>query len=71
MAVFTITINDPVFEKKSSEVAYLERVLDIVKAEIGRGRGTVTSGIITGTNQAGVANSSLGSWSYMASGTKP
>ena len=71
MTVLTITINDPVFEKKSSEVAYLLKVLQILGSELGRGQGTVTSGTIIGTNAAGVANTSLGSWAYSASASKP
>jgi hypothetical protein len=71
MAVLTITINDPVFEKKSSEVAYLLRVLQILGSELGRGQGNTTSGTIIGTNGAGVANTSLGSWTYAASASKP
>ena len=71
MTVLAITINDPSFERKSSEVAYLQGVLDIVKMEMGRGRGTVTSGTILGTNGAGTPNTSLGSWTYTASGSKP
>jgi hypothetical protein len=70
MAVLTITINDPVFEKKSSEVAYLRGVLRTLEMEIGRGRGIVTSGTILGTNPAGTPNTSLGSWTYTASGSK-
>ena len=71
MTVLAITINDPAFEKKSSEVAYLQGVLQIVETEIGRGRGAVTSGTILGTNPAGTPNQSLGSWTYTASGSKP
>jgi hypothetical protein len=71
MAVLTITINDPALEKKSSEVAYLRKVLEILGSELGRGQGTVTSGTILGTNAAGTPNTSLGSWTYAASGSKP
>ena len=71
MAVLTITITDPVFEKKSSEVNYLLKVLDHLEMELGRGRGNITSGTIIGTNQAGVPNSSLGSWTYIPSASKP
>jgi hypothetical protein len=70
MSVLTITINDPVFEKKSSEVAYLRGVLRTLEMEIGRGQGNVTSGTILGTNPAGTPNTSLGSWTYTASGSK-
>jgi hypothetical protein len=72
MTVLSISITDPpVFDKKSAEVAYLQRTLDILKNEIGRGAGTVTSGTIIGQSATGVANSSLGSWTYTPSATKP
>jgi hypothetical protein len=71
MTVLTITIVDQAFDKKSAEVAYLQRVIDTLKNEIGRGRGTVTSGTIIGRNAAGVANTSLGSWTYTSSASNP
>ena len=71
MTVLTITIVDPVFDKKSAEVAYLQKVLQTLGTELGRGQGTVTSGTIIGTNPAGVANTSLGTWTYTASASKP
>jgi hypothetical protein len=71
MTVLTITITDQAFDKKSAEVAYLQRTLDLLKNEIGRGRGTVTSGTVIGQNAAGVANTSLGSWTYTSSASKP
>jgi hypothetical protein len=71
MTVLTITIVDPAFDKKSSEVAYLVGVLRTLENELGRGQGTVTSGTIIGTNAAGVPNTSLGSWTYTASASKP
>lgn len=73
MTVLTVTIVDPNFsgQKKSSEVAYLQRVLDIIKSEIGAGNGTKTSGSVLGINQAGTPNSSLGSWVYVPTGTSP
>jgi hypothetical protein len=71
MAVLTITIVDPSFEKKSSEIAYLRGVLRTLEMELGRGNGTVTSGTIMGTSPAGTPNTSLGSWTYIASGSKP
>lgn len=71
MTTLTITITDPpVFDKKSSEVAYLLRVLDLLENELGRGRGTVTSGTIIGQSALGVPNTALGSWSYTASASK-
>jgi len=70
MTVLVITITDPVFDKKSSEVAYLIGVLRTLETEIGRGQGKVTSGTILGVSATGVANTSLGSWTYAASGSK-
>jgi hypothetical protein len=71
MTVLTLTIADQTFDKKSAEVAYLAHVLDLLKTEIGDGQGTRTSGNIVGTNPAGVPNTSLGSWTYTPSATKP
>jgi hypothetical protein len=72
MSILSITINDPpTFDRKSSEIAHLLKILDHLKTEIGRGRGTVTSGTILGQNAAGVANTSLGSWTYTPSASKP
>jgi hypothetical protein len=71
MTVLVVTFVDQVFDKKSSEVAYLLKVLDTLKTELGRGQGTTTSGTIIGTNAAGVPNTSLGSWTYTPSGSKP
>lgn len=71
MTVLTITIADQSFDRKSSEVAYLARVLDLLKNELARGQGTVTSGTILGTNPAGTPNTSLGSWNYATSASHP
>jgi hypothetical protein len=71
MALLTITINDPGLPSKSAEVAYCRRVLAEAEKEFGRGNGLTTSGNITSTSAAGVANTSLGSWTYTPSATKP
>ena len=73
MTVLTITINDPspAFQRKSSEVTWLVGVLQKIEQEIGRGRGTVTSGTIIGTSAGGTPNTSLGSWIYAPSASKP
>jgi hypothetical protein len=73
MTVLAITITDPspAFEHKSSEVAFLQRVLQVLQTEIGRGVGTVTSGSIRGTSAGGTPNTSLGSWTYSPAATKP
>jgi hypothetical protein len=71
MTVFVATFNDQHFEKRSSEVAYIARLLEIIAAELQRNQGDATSGTILGMNPAGLANQSLGSWSYTPSGTLP
>jgi hypothetical protein len=67
----TVTINSYTFDKQSSEVAFALYVLDLLKNELGRGKGTAISGTILGVSPAGVANTSLGSWAYTPSATKP
>lgn len=71
MTVLTVTFVDQVFDKKSAEVDYLAKVLDTVKNELVRGRGTVTTGTALGVNAAGTANTSLASWTYTASASNP
>jgi hypothetical protein len=70
MTVLTVTIADQVFEKKSAEVGYILGVLRTLENELGRSQGKVTSGTIIGVSPAGVPNTSLGSWTYTASGSK-
>ena len=71
MTVFTCTFVDQHFEKRSSEVAYVAKMLEIAAAELQRNQGDVTSGQMIGTNAAGTPNTSLGSWSYTPSGVLP
>jgi hypothetical protein len=73
MAVLTVTISDPspAFQKKSSEVAYLQQVLHLMAMELAVGRGTKTSGTIIGTSAAGTPNTSLGSWTYTPAASNP
>ena len=71
MTFFVVTVSDQAFDKKSAEVAYIARVLDTIRNELVRGQGTVTSGSVIGVSPAGVANTSLGSWTYTPSATKP
>jgi hypothetical protein len=66
-----VTINATSFDKRSSEVAYLARVLEIAAAELSRGQGAVTSGSIIGTGQSGSGAVSLGSWTYNSSAAHP
>jgi hypothetical protein len=71
MAIMTVTINDPNLDKKSAEVAYVNRCLETVITEIGRGNGTVTTGVILGMSATGVPNTALGSWTYLPTATRP
>lgn len=70
MSLLTLTINDPGFDKKSAEVAYLHRCLELAANEIHRGNGTVGTGSILGYSASGVANTNLGSWTYSSSASK-
>ena len=55
MTVLVVGITDPspAFDRKSAEVTWLVGVLQKLEQEIGRGRGTVTSGTIIGTSAGG------------------
>jgi hypothetical protein len=72
MAVLTISITDPVFEKKSAEVAYLARVLENVASQVQRNQGNL-AGVqnVLGVSSAGVPNTILATYSYVASATRP
>ena len=70
MALLTVSINDPTFNRKSDEVVFLTRALDVVKTELGRGNGTVTSGTILDYT-TGLGPTSLGSWTYTPSAANP
>jgi hypothetical protein len=70
--LFTLTITDPgTFPSKAAEVAYIHRCLNETIKETGRGNGAVLSGSIVSYSNAGVPNSTLGSWSYTGTATKP
>jgi hypothetical protein len=71
MAVFTISVADQHFEHRCSEVSYIAKCLEIAAAELQRAQGDLASGGIVGMNPAGLANQSLGSWTYTPSGTLP
>ena len=71
MALLTVSITDKLLNKKSAEVAFALYALNEVAKEFGRGQGTVTTGTILGMSGAGVANTSLGSWTYTPSATNP
>jgi hypothetical protein len=71
MSVLTIAINDQSLNRKSAEVAFCAYAVSEAMKEFVRGNGTTTSGTILGVSGAGVANTSLGSWTYTASATNP
>jgi hypothetical protein len=73
MAIMTVSIDLPAvpFDKRSSEVAFIERALDVIKTELGRGNGNVTSGTILDHSMALGAPISLGFWTYTPSATNP
>lgn len=73
MTVMVIAITDPspAFDHKSQEIDHVLRVLDVVKQEIGKTRGTVTSGTILSYNQSNVSPSALGSWTYTPTASLP
>jgi hypothetical protein len=72
MAVLILTITDQVFDKKSAEVNYLVKVLDLVQAHLESHRGTQT-GLqnVLGQNQAGAANTIVASYTYTPSASNP
>jgi hypothetical protein len=72
MAVLTVTIADPVFEKKSGEVAYLARVLGEVAATLQRGQGTLTgTQNVLGVSSAGVPNTVVATFTHTSSASRP
>jgi hypothetical protein len=73
MNLLTVTIVDPSPNPgtKSGEVAYLQHVLNEISMELGRGRGTVTSGTVPGVDAAGHSNTSKASWTYTPVASKP
>ena len=71
MALLVITINDPTLDRKSAEAAYARTAVETAMKEFERGKGTVTSGTILGLSSTGVANTTLGSWTYTATASNP
>lgn len=67
MSLLVININDQSMDRKSAEVAFAKYAVAEAMKEFGRGNGTTTSGTILGVSGAGVANTSLGSWTYTPS----
>jgi hypothetical protein len=77
-ALLSVTINaaNPVFDRRSSETDFILYALEEVKKEVGRNNGfgtggppLVQTGTILGMSNAGVPNTSLGSWTYTSGST--
>lgn len=66
----SVTVTQQTFDTKHAEVAYLVKCLQQVEYELAAFQGNVTSGNITHTAPNG-QTTSLGSWTYTASATKP
>ena len=72
MAVLTISITDQAFDKKSAEINYLVKVLDLVQNHMEARRGAQTGlQSVLGQNQAGVPNTVVAQYTYTASATNP
>jgi hypothetical protein len=71
MALLVVSVNDPLLNKKSAEIQFLQGVLDTIAKELGRGNGTVLTGTILGQSNSNASNVSLGSWTYTPSATVP
>lgn len=70
MPLLSVTINDPLLDKKSAEAGYIQRALQEVEKEIRKGNGTITSGTILSYTQ-GLGPTVMGSWTYTPSATNP
>jgi hypothetical protein len=72
MTVFVCSIADQTFDKKSSEVNYLVKVLDLIQAHLESHRGTQTgSQNVLGQNQVGTTNSIVATYTYTPSASNP
>jgi hypothetical protein len=72
MTVLTVTFVDQTFDKKSAEVAYLEKVLELVAAELRNTQGTVSASTpVLGTNAVGTPNTTLATFTYTSSASNP
>ncbi|SNB54029.1 hypothetical protein SAMN05414138_10211 [Rhodoplanes sp. JGI PP 4-B12] len=72
MSVLTVTVTDPVHDRKSSEAAYLARVLRLVAQQIQSQQGTKSgSQNVLGTSAAGAPNTVVASFNYTASASNP
>lgn len=72
MTVFVATFVDQTFDKKSAEVGYIAKVLHKMADQLQASEGTLSaSQNVLGVNEAGVANTTLASFTYTASASNP
>jgi hypothetical protein len=71
MAVFTLTVLDQSFDKKSAEANYLCKLLQLAAASIQNSQGSQTSGSLVTTVPGGTKSGVVGSWTYTASASHP
>jgi hypothetical protein len=71
MAVFTLSVVDQVFDKKSAEANYLCKLLQLAAASIQNSQGTQTSGSLVMTVPSGTGSGVVGTWQYNSSASRP
>ena len=72
MTVFVATFVDQTFDKKSSEVAYIAKVLRKMADDVQISEGALSAQQnVLGVNQAGTPNTTLAQWTYTASASNP
>ena len=72
MTVFTATLVDQSFDKKSAEVGYIARVLRHMADDVERSQGTNSAATyVLDVNQAGAPNTAVAQWTYTASASNP
>jgi len=67
----TINLPNPPLEKRSSKVQFALHALEILKTELGRSGGNISSGEIIGQGADGSSHVSLGQWLFDATADAP
>jgi hypothetical protein len=71
MAVFALTVLDQSFDKKSAEVNYLGKVLELAGAQLQNTQRAQTSGSLVMTVPSCVGSGVVGAWTYQSSAARP
>jgi flagellar hook-basal body complex protein FliE len=72
MTVFVATFVDQTFDKKSSEVAYIAKVLRKMADDVQKSQGASSAATnVLECNQAGTPNTAVAQWTYTASASNP